>query len=411
VTWYRKLFNKLLGKESTLPIVLSNNGLSLTAVVSAKRVNILAYLLHQHIYTPAKRIGVVLLGAGNIGRRWLALFENEQQKLETKFNVHLPVVGIVRSKSALLNFSGIKLASWQQQYEASSQAWSSDNLLSAFDNHPLDELIMLDISADQSLSNLYPQILSNGYHLISANKLAGSASNDFYQRVKQAAYSNNSKWLYNASVGAGLPVLHAINDLRHSGDEIKSISGVFSGTLSWLFEHFDNSEPFSALLLRALALGITEPDPRDDLSGKDKQRKLLILAREAGHELELSDIELTSMVPDELAALSLDEFLGRVSELDPIMAAHYQQAKDNNGVIRYVAQLDVEGGQVSAKVGLQQLDSNHVFAALTPSDNVFLIKSLWYQDNPLVIRGPGAGREVTAAAVQSDLFNIVKEIG
>ncbi|MDP2562551.1 bifunctional aspartate kinase/homoserine dehydrogenase II [Psychrobium sp. 1_MG-2023] len=410
VSWYRKLFNKLLAKESLLPVVLSDNGLSLSAIVPAKRVNILAYLLHQKIYTPAKRVGVVLLGAGNIGRCWLDVFNQEQQKLEQQLNVHLPVVGIVRSSSALIDFSGIKLDEWQARYQQQSQVFDTQNLLSLFENNPLDEIVMLDITADQGVTNLYPQILSSSYHLVSANKLAGSGANEFYQAIKQASHSHNSKWLYNASVGAGLPIQYAINDLRRSGDAIQAISGVFSGTLSWLFQHYDDSEPFSQLLLRALSLGITEPDPRDDLSGKDKQRKLLILARESGYELDLHDIELNSMVPDVLSDIDLEQFLARAGELDELMSGMYQQAKAKNCVIRYVAELIVEGDKVNAKVGLQQLANDHPFAALTPSDNVFLVKSQWYQDNPLIIRGPGAGREVTAAAVQSDLVQVIKDV-
>lgn len=411
VSWYRKLFNQLLAKESSLPVVLSDNGLSLSVIVPAKRVNILAYLLHQKIYTPAKRIGVVLLGAGNIGQCWIDLFVKEQQKLQTTLNVNLPLVAIVRSSSALIDFSGINPNDWSQRYQEESRDFNTQSLLNTFDNHPLDELVMLDISADQGISDLYPSILSNGYHLVSANKLAGSGSEEFYAQIKQVVHSSNCHWRYNASVGAGLPVQYAINDLRHSGDTVSSISGVFSGTLSWLFEHFDNSEPFSQLLLRALSLGITEPDPRDDLSGKDKQRKLLILAREAGHELGLADIELISMVPQSLADIPLSEFLDRADELDPVMAELYQQADERDEVIRYVAGLEVdEAGTLTAQVGLQSLSKAHPFASLTPSDNVFLIKSQWYQDNPLIIRGPGAGREVTAAAVQSDLFYILKAI-
>jgi len=410
VSWYRKLFNKLFAKESSWPIILSDNGLSLSAIVPSKRVSLLTYLLHHRIYSPSKRIGVVLLGAGNIGRCWLELFSQQQAVLAQRFNVKLPLVAVVGSSRALIDFSGINPANSAQLYQQSSQPLAKDELLGALADHGLDELIMLDITADQTLSDSYSDILANSYHLISANKLAGSSESKNYDQIKATALSNNSKWLYNASVGAGLPVLHAINDLRQSGDQIKSISGVFSGTLSWLFEHYDDSEPFSSLLLRARDVGITEPDPRDDLSGKDKQRKLLILAREAGCELELADIELRSMVPEQLAQVSLNEFISRASELDSVVSSLYQAAKAKNCVIRYVAKLEIAQGQLHASVGLEQLSNEHPCATLTPSDNIFVMTSKWYQDNPLIIRGPGAGREVTAAAVQSDLFNLVKAI-
>ncbi|MGB1298881.1 MAG: bifunctional aspartate kinase/homoserine dehydrogenase II, partial [Psychrobium sp.] len=184
----------------------------------------------------------------------------------------------------------------------------------------------------------------------------------------------------------------------------------FSGTLSWLFENYDNSQPFSQLLLKALELGITEPDPRDDLSGKDKQRKLLILARECGFELELEDIAIESMVPAQLRDIPLPEFLARVSEMDELMSSQHEAAAQNGEVVRYVAQFDDRRDEFQASVGLQTLPREHALAALTPSDNVFLVQSQWYQDNPLIIRGPGAGREVTAAAIESDLYNLIKEL-
>lgn len=410
VSWYRKLFTKIFAKESQWPIVLSENGLSLSVIVPEKRVNILAYLLHQKIYSSAKHIGIALMGAGNIGEQWLSLFEEQQSKLENSFNVSLSLVAIGRSRGAVVDFSGIDIGTWQQSFDDESLLVPSSEVLNRLTKHSLDELIVLDISADQGLTDSYPEILNAGFHLISANKLAGSAPLSFYKDIKQLAYSNNCKWLYNASVGAGLPILYSINDLYRSGDKVQSISGVFSGTLSWLFENFDNQQPFSQLLLKALALGITEPDPRDDLSGKDKQRKLLILARECGFDLELEDIVLESMVPAALAGLSRDEFLSRANELDEIMSQKFVSAAQSDQVIRYVAKLSKTGDGVSATVGLQTLAKDHPLAALTPSDNVFLVTSEFYQDNPLIIRGPGAGREVTAAAIESDLYNLVKEL-
>lgn len=163
-------------------------------------------------------------------------------------------------------------------------------------------------------------------------------------------------------------------------------------------------------MLEAKGLGITEPDPRDDLSGRDMQRKLLILAREIGYDIELDDIELESLVPTKLAEIPLDDFIKRMAELDGEMLQQYQAAAEQNKVLRYVASLDSEQGQLKAKVGIQWVDRSHPYANLTPGDNVFVIRSDFYQDNPLIIRGPGAGREVTAAAVQSDLAQICRDL-
>lgn len=246
--------------------------------------------------------------------------------------------------------------------------------------------------------------------MVSANKLAGSGPLAFYRELKQQLGNRRLFWRYNASCGAGLPVQHALNDLHNSGDSIEAVGGIFSGTLCWLFEHFDASKPFSQLVIEAKGLGITEPDPRDDLSGRDMQRKLLILAREIGHEIELEDIELNSLVPPELVDISTEQFIERIGELDGQMLQQFQAAAEQDKVLRYVASLDQIDGELKAAVGIQWVDRDHAYANLTPGDNVFVVRSAFYQDNPLIIRGPGAGREVTAAAVQSDLAQICRDL-
>jgi len=196
----------------------------------------------------------------------------------------------------------------------------------------------------------------------------------------------------------------------NSGDEINEIAGIFSGTLSWLFDTYDGSVPFSELLLDALSQGITEPDPREDLSGRDVQRKLLILARLAGFKLSIEDIDCQNLVPESLQQLSTDEFLSRCTELDQYFANALKQAKEKQGCIRYLASFSITEQGISAKVDLQTLPESDAFANLTPCDNIFQIRSIWYQDNPLIIRGPGAGRDVTAGGLHSDLVNICQQL-
>jgi aspartokinase/homoserine dehydrogenase 2 len=187
--------------------------------------------------------------------------------------------------------------------------------------------------------------------------------------------------------------------------------GFFSGTLSWLFETYDGSVPFSELLLSAQAQGITEPDPREDLSGRDVQRKLLILARKAGFELGLEDIDCQNLVPEALQTVSTDEFLTRAGELDDYFSTALNAANAQQACIRYVARFkNNEAKGVSAEVSLEVLSQSDAFASLTPCDNIFQISSHWYQDNPLIIRGPGAGRDVTAGGLHSDLVNICQQL-
>jgi aspartokinase/homoserine dehydrogenase 2 len=278
-------------------------------------------------------------------------------------------------------------------------------------NHPYDELLVVDITPSEHFSHLYAEFFAEGIHVIGANKWAASSSTQDYNELLATAVENKSLWLGNTTVGAGLPINFAITDLLNSGDQITEISGIFSGTLSWLFETYDGSVPFSTLMLDALSQGITEPDPREDLSGRDVQRKLLILARMAGFELELADINCQNLVPENLQKLTIAEFLKQASQLDSFFDEQLVAASAQQACIRYVAKFSVkEQGELSAEVSLAVLPNTDAFASLTPCDNIFQIKSQWYQDNPLIIRGPGAGRDVTAGGLHSDLVAICQQL-
>ncbi|MCG9721847.1 bifunctional aspartate kinase/homoserine dehydrogenase II [Shewanella sp. Isolate7] len=404
---YRRGFSRLLSREAH---PLCNDGLSLVTLVPKAQVNLLTQKVHRRCAGPRKRIGVLLLGIGNIGEAWIDLFKRARPVLNKELEVSVELVGLLSSKKALLSETDIDLNSWQQAFDERGTAWQYSHLFEQLQALNCDELIALDISASADLTLQYPEFFARGIHIVSANKLAGSGPLAFYQELKQQLGNRRLFWRYNASCGAGLPVQHALNDLHNSGDSIEAVGGIFSGTLCWLFEHYDAKKPFSELVLEAKGLGSTEPDPRDDLSGRDMQRKLLILAREIGYDIELDDIELESLVPKHMAEIPLDDFIKRMADLDGEMLQQYQAAAEQNKVLRYVASLDSDQGQLKAKVGIQWVDNSHPYANLTPGDNVFVIRSDFYQDNPLIIRGPGAGREVTAAAVQSDLAQICRDL-
>jgi len=404
---YRRGFARLLSRDAW---PLFNDGLSLVTLVPSANVNLLTQKVHRRCAGPRKRIGVLLLGVGNIGEAWVDLFTRARTSLNKELEASVELVGLLSSKKALLKEEGISLTSWKHEFEQQATPWLYDHLFEQLQALDCDEIIALDISASADLTLQYPEFFARGIHVVSANKLAGSGPLAFYRELKQQLGNRRLFWRYNASCGAGLPVQHALNDLHNSGDSIEAVGGIFSGTLCWLFENYDANKPFSELVLKAKGLGITEPDPRDDLSGRDMQRKLLILAREIGHEIELEDIELNSLVPTALAGIPLEQFLERITELDGEMLQQFQAAAEQDKVLRYVAGLDVIEGQLKAAVGIQWVDREHAYANLTPGDNVFVIRSAFYQDNPLIIRGPGAGREVTAAAVQSDLAQICRDL-
>jgi len=404
-------FKRALKSIQPLKLVNSENCHSIIAVLSEACSSELLNNVHHDMTKDARHIGLVVVGLGNIGQRFLELLPKQLSTVHALENLHL--VGLVSSKKAFINTDGLDVNNALTEFNDNAQDYTNNQLLAWLANHPYDELVVVDITPSEKFSLLYGEFFKQGIHVISANKWAASSTTANYNYLMNTAKSHHSLWLGNTTVGAGLPINYAINDLLQSGDKITEISGVFSGTLSWLFETYDGEQPFSELMLDALSQGITEPDPREDLSGRDVQRKLLILARMAGFTLALEDINCHNLVPDELQALTTDEFLQRCGELNDFFSQQFSQAQAKSGCIRYIARFCVatDGtNKLSAEVGLEVLSYDDAFASITPCDNVFQIKSDWYQDNPLIIRGPGAGRDVTAGGLHSDLAKICQQV-
>ena len=405
----RARFKRSLKAAKPLNLVGSDNNHSVIAILPEPCSIELLNTVHHEMTKDARHIGLVVAGMGNIGERFLELLPAQLNKVYALENLHL--VGLLSSKKALINNDGIDVNQATSLFSQDAQSYDNEQLISWLTQNPYDELIVVDITPSEDFSLLYEQIFSLGVHVIGANKWAASSSTAHYNNLVNTADSHNSLWLGNTTVGAGLPINYAIDDLRQSGDSIIELSGIFSGTLSWLFETYDGSSKFSELLLSALAQGITEPDPREDLSGRDVQRKLLILARKAGFELALEDIDCQNLVPEALQTLSTKDFLARANELDEYFATALSEANGKDACIRYVARFQHnQKTGISAKVSLEVLPQSDAFANLTPCDNIFQISSHWYQDNPLIIRGPGAGRDVTAGGLHSDLVKICQQL-
>jgi len=402
-------FKRSLKSAQPLCLVASANSHSVIAILPEPCSTELLNNVHHDMVKDARHIGLVVAGLGNIGERFLTLLPEQLNRIYTLENIHL--VGLLSSKKALINNDGIDVNQALSLFNKEAQDYDYQQLLPWLSNHPYDELIVVDITPSEDFSLLYQDFFSQGIHVIGANKWAASADTVHYNKLVKTADKNKCLWLGNTTVGAGLPINYAIDDLNNSGDKITAIAGIFSGTLSWLFETYDGSTDFSTLLIDALKQGITEPDPREDLSGRDVQRKLLILARMAGFELSLEDIDCKNLVPQVLQDISIADFLARADELDSFFADALTAANNQNCCIRYVARLSVaDDGKINAKVSLEVLPQNDAFASLTPCDNIFQISSHWYQENPLIIRGPGAGRDVTAGGLHSDLVNICQQL-
>ena len=379
----------------------SESGLSLAAVVRKADTNSLVSSIHSQLFQAQKRVAVALCGKGNIGSSWLELFAEQKAELEKRHGMVFELVSVVDSQTYWFDESGINPAHVESHFDEESVAHQDRAWLEKLGSiQGYDEVVILDVTASKELAGYYVAIAEQGIHLISANKVAGSASSEYYHQVQDAFSKIGRHWLYNATVGAGLPINHTVRDLKESGDEIIALSGIFSGTLSWLFQQFDGAVPFHQLVDLAWQQGLTEPDPRADLDGSDVMRKLVILARESGLDIEPESVKVESLVPEALAGLSLDDFLDKAEHLSEILAERLEKAQREAKVLRYVARLEKNG---KATVGIEALAAEHALANLLPCDNIFAIESKWYKDNPLVIRGPGAGREVTAGAIQSDL--------
>ncbi|CNG24519.1 bifunctional aspartate kinase II/homoserine dehydrogenase II [Yersinia enterocolitica] len=383
----------------------AEDGISLVAVLRLGPTEHLIQGLHQSLFRAEKRIGLMLFGKGNIGARWLELFAREQKNISARSGFEFVLAGVVDSRRSLLSYDGLDASRTLAFYDDEAKEQDEESLFLWMRAHPFDDLVVLDVTASESLAEQYLDFASYGFHVISANKLAGASSSNNYRQIRDAFAKTGRHWLYNATVGAGLPVNHTVRDLRDSGDSILAISGIFSGTLSWLFLQFDGTVPFTELVDQAWQQGLTEPDPRVDLSGQDVMRKLVILAREAGYDIEPNQVRVESLVPAGADVGSVDQFFENGEALNQQMIQRLEAANEMGLVLRYVARFDANG---KARVGVEAVRADHPLASLLPCDNVFAIESRWYRDNPLVIRGPGAGRDVTAGAIQSDLNRLAQ---
>lgn len=383
----------------------SDDAISLVAVLRVGPTENVIRGLHQSLFRAEKRVGLVLFGKGNIGSRWLELFAREQALISARTGFEFILAGVVDSTRSLLNYDGLDASRALAFFDDEAQARNGEDLFLWMRAHPYDDLVVLDVTASDAVADLYLDFASYGFHVISANKIAGASGGNNYRQIRDAFAKTGRHWLYNATVGAGLPVNYTVRDLRDSGDSILAISGIFSGTLSWLFLQFDGTVPFTELVDQAWQQGLTEPDPRADLSGQDVMRKLVILAREAGYDIEPNQVRVESLVPERCETGSVDQFFEDGEPLNELMLQRLEAAQEMGLVLRHVARFDVNG---KARVGVEAVRPDHPLASLLPCDNVFAIESRWYRDNPLVIRGPGAGRDVTAGAIQSDLNRLAQ---
>lgn len=357
---------------------------------------------HAGFWLSPQTFAVGVIGPGNVGAALLDQLLGARAGLRARTRLDLRLLAVASSSRMLLSARAIE-DDWRGAFAAADTALDLDGLAAHLQASHLPHAVIIDCSGSSAVADRYAGWLAAGIHVVTPNKQAGAGPLPRYHAIARAAAASGARFRYEATVGAGLPVITTLRDLVDTGDTVQAIDGIFSGTLAWLFNSFDGSVPFSQLVSDARALGYTEPDPRDDLSGVDVARKLVILAREAGLSIGLDDVQVESLVPETLRSAGVDEFMARLPEVDAAFAARLAAAQAEGKVLRYVAQLLPGQG---ASVGLQALPADHGFAHLRLTDNVVQFTTARYCDNPLVVQGPGAGPEVTAAGVFADLLRV-----
>lgn len=347
-------------------------------------------------------LNIFLCGIGTVGGSLIEQIHSQRQKLLNENGLRINVVGIANSRKAIFNREGINLSQYKQLLDDEGKPCTPATLLDEIICMNIFNSVFVDCTANADIAALYKELLKHNVSVVAANKIAASSAYDNYRELKQTARKRGVKFLFETNVGAGLPIINTINDMIHSGDKILKIEAVLSGTLNFIFNIISAEVPFSETIRMAKEEGYSEPDPRIDLSGKDVIRKLVILAREAGYQLEQDDVEKNLFVPDSYFQGSLDDFWKNIGQLDSDFEARRQVLENENKHWRFVAKLD----NGKASVGLQEVDASHPFYNLEGSNNIILLTTERYNKYPMMIQGYGAGADVTAAGVFADIMSI-----
>lgn len=407
----------LPGTASKMFTALGKNGINIVAIAQgSSEKNISAVIetkdrtkalnsLHETFFlTDKKALNVFVIGAGLVGGKLLDIIEKQKKSLAQKQLINLQLVGIANSKKMFVGNNDIK--HWKDSINNSEETTDLNVFIEKVKSANLPNSVIVDATASEEPLKIYEKALAANIAVVTPNKRACSGKFSFYNKLKTLSLKHHTHFLYETNVGAGLPVINTLNDLLLSGDEIIKIEAVVSGTLNYLFYHFDEGMSFTELLLKAKELGYTEPDPREDLSGMDVARKILILARECGSSLELKDVKVQNLVPAmSKRAKTVDEFFEMLKTEENQFSLKLSKAKKNGNKLKYIA--TYENGKAST--ALKEVNSNHPFYALAGTENCFSFTTTRYKQYPLVVKGPGAGADVTAAGVFADIVKTVNK--
>ena len=413
--------------------VLGNNGINIraiaqgssekniTAVIEAQDVQKAIHLLHEAFFETAyKQVHVYIAGVGNVGGKLIDQIKKQADYIQNHLGLQIKIVGIANSKKQLINIEGIDVGHWTDQLVVASSntihAGTIQDFVKSIVNHNLRNSIFVDITANATVADTYAQLLSHSVSVVACNKIACSSDYAHYANLKALARKQNAAFLFETNVGASLPVISTLNDLIRSGDQVNKIEAVLSGTLNFVFNHYEggkDGKSFAQVVKQAQDEGYTEPDPRLDLGGTDVMRKILILAREAGHPLEMDSIENESFLPAPCFNGSVADFYIELEKQEPHFKQLYDKAAVAGCKLKFIAKFESNAnekmnGKATAKVGLQHIKPSSDFYHLYGKDNLVLFYTERYPEQPLVIKGAGAGADVTASGVFADIIRAAR---
>ncbi len=373
---------------------------NISAVIAMEDVRKAINVLHEEFFeTTFKQVNLFISGTGNVGSRLLAQLKQQQQHLRDHLRLQVRVTGISNSRKMIFDDQGIDLANWNTLLEK-GEASNMEEFTRSIQTRNLRNSVYVDITANESIAMTYPQYLQKSISIVACNKIACSASYSYYRQLKDLSREYNAPFLFETNVGAGLPVIGTLNDLLRSGDQVRRIEAVLSGTLNFVFNNYSGDKSFAEVVRQAQEEGYTEPDPRLDLSGLDVMRKIMILARETGEKLEMEQISNRSFMPESCMKGSVEDFYAEMAKQEAHFQGLIQEAKAKGMKLKFVAKYE----QGKASVGLEHIDPQHDFYHLYGKDNAVLFFTDRYPEQPLVIKGAGAGAEVTASGVFADII-------
>lgn len=384
---------------------------NISAVIAHTDIKKAVNVLHEAFFESSyKQLNVFIIGVGNVGSKLLNQIQQQQKFLEQHLNLQVRINGIANSKKMFFadNGNGINLQNWKEQLQQGENMQLS-KFTDAIIQKNLRNSILTDVTANEQVAEVYEQLLSKAVSVVACNKIAASSSYKNYYNLKSLAKEYNALFLFETNVGAGLPVIGTLNDLRRSGDTVTKIQAVLSGTLNFVFNHYDATKPFATIVKQAQDEGYTEPDPRLDLGGTDVMRKILILAREAGEHIEMNDITNNGFLPASCFEGSVVDFYNEMAKQEDHFKKLYEDAANKNCKLKFVAEFHSSPSEVGgASVGLKHISNNSDFYHLYGKDNIVLFYTQRYAEQPLIIKGAGAGADVTASGVFADIIRVAR---